>query len=830
LLESRHTVTVRNLEALFKPHSIALIGAAREPRSPGAIAAANLFSGAFDGPVLPVNAGYLAIHGALTWPSVEALPLDPDLAVIARPAAEVPGILAALGRRRTRVAVILSTDADADGVDAGRVLRQRMVEAAAPSGLRLIGPACLGFVAPKARINASYAHTGAAEGDLAFVTQSGTVASAVLDWARSRNVGFSLVASLGDMIDVDFDDLLDYLAHDTATRAILVCAERIGRARRFLSAARAASRLKPLIVLKMGGAAHRSGPPAGPDDGRPAADPEAIYAAAFARAGCLGVADGGDLLAAAETLSRRPKIIGDRLAILTNGRGAGVMALDLLHAHGGRPAALSDETIEALDALLPAGWGRGNPVNVYADAPPDRMRLAFEALVADQGVDAVLVLYTPTALSDSLETARAVATVGKRTGKPLFTAWMDEADRDACRDVFADGRIAFLDQAEDAITAFRDLVAYERNQAMLIQTPPSVPEQFARDRDAAVALMDAALDAGRTVVDGADAARLLAAYGLATLDERPASGAHSVPLRLAIALDPAFGPVLKFGYGGGVPPALAHPAIALPPLNLTLARHLIADSGVPASLDGEDGRPAVDLDELALAIVKVAQMAGELDSLAGLAIDPLYAGTDGVVAGACRVWVERCDLPAAKRLAIKPYPVELEKTIATRGGRDLLLRPIRPEDAPALQAFVRRMSPADIRMRFFSQIRELDDPFAARLTQLDYDREIALIAVDPAQSSTDIWGVVRVYADADRNEAEYAVTVRSDLKGHGLGRRLMEEIIAYCHQRGIGEIWGQVLAANDAMLGLVRLLGFTVGTDPDDRQLMRVRLALRPPS
>jgi len=824
-------VTVRNLEALFKPQSIALIGAAREPCSPGAIAAANLFGGAFDGPVLPVNANHRAVHGVLTWPSVEALPLDPDLAVIARPAADVPDILAALGRRGTRVAVILSTDADDDGVDAGKALRRRMIEAAAPSGLRLIGPACLGFVAPKAGINASYAHTGAAAGDLAFVTQSGTVTSHVLDWARKRDIGFSLVASLGDMIDVDVDELIDYLAHDPATRAILVCAERIGEARRFLSAARAASRLKPLIVLKMGGAAHCSEDPAGLDDGHPAADPEAVYAAAFARAGCLGVADGGDLLAAAQTLSRRPKISGDRLAILTNGRGAGVMALDLLRAHGGRPASLSDDTIEALDALLPAGWGRGNPVNVYADAPPDRMRQAFEALVADHGVDAVLVLYTPTALSDSVQTARAVATVDKKTRKPLFTAWMDEADREACRDVFADGRIAFLDEAEDAITAFRDLVAFERSQAMLKQTPPSVPEQFTRDRDAAVALLDGALDAGRTVVDGADAARLLAAYGLTTLDEKSASVARGVPLRLAIALDPAFGPVIQFGHGG-VPPALARPAIALPPLNLVLAHNLIADSRVPAWLDdARSGGPlGADLDELALAIVKVAQMACELDSLVGLTIDPLTIGAEGVVAGACRVWVERGDVPAAKRLAIKPYPVELEKTFATRGGRELLLRPIRPEDAPALQAFVRRMAPADIRMRFFSQIRELDDQFAARLTQLDYDREIALIAVDPAAPGTDIWGVVRVYADADRNEAEYAVTVRSDLKGHGLGRRLMEEIIAYCGDRGIGEIWGQVLAANDAMLGLARRLGFTVETDPDDRHLMRVRMALRPPS
>lgn len=803
-------MSVRHLRSLFRPKSIALIAAGTASRSIGGVLARNLFAGGFDGPIMPVHAERRAVQGVFAWASVGDLPVAPDLALIAQPAAEVPVLIEALGVRGARAAVVLSTDADRQGREAGAALRREMLAAARPFDLRIVGPACLGVVLPEIGVNASYAQTGAAAGDLAFISQSGTLMSAMLEWARPRGVGFSLLASLGDTIDVDFGDILDHLTFDAETRAVLLCIERIKEAREFISAARAIAQVKPVIVLKVGRLALEMPPPRA--GAPPVADADAVYEAAFRRAGLLSVPFIDDLVAAAQTLASRTRVSGSRLAVVANGRGGALVAMDELRRRGGRPAVLAPETVAALDAVLPAGWGGGNPVNVFADASAERYEQAVAALLADAGSDALLVVNGPTALGDAAEAATAVAAAKRGKDKPVFAVWVGEGARDDSRPTFAAARVADHARPEDAVSAFLHLVAFRRNQEMLMETPPSVPDLFERDAAAARAIIEGALAAGRSVLTDAEAAAVLEAYGL---EQCLAAGA---PLRMAIALDDQFGPVIQCLAAAAPMTTAAAPAtVALPPLNLNLAGHVLADVGIT--------RAAAD-DGAALALVRLSQLACDQAGVTAVTIDP--PGPDAAGGGVCRIWVRPPAGDAEARLAIRPYPVELEKTIHRRDGQALLLRPIRPEDEPALQEFNRRLDPEDVRMRFFSLIRELDHRFAARLTQLDYDRQMAFVAVDPVSAVTDIAGVVRITADPSASHAEYAVIVRSDLKGQGLGRRLMEEIIAYCRQRGIAEVWGQVLAQNRGMLGLVRKLGFTASIDPDDPAVMQVRLALRP--
>ena len=884
-------MSVRNLEFLFRPGSIALFGADSVLRSIGLVLAQNLFRGEFDGPVMPVHARDTAVQGVLAYRSVSDLPLTADLAVIASPPAEIPGLIAELGARGTRAAVVISHDFDTLG-HADATLRQRMLDAAKPRNVRIIGPACLGIAVPAIGLNASYAHTAVKDGDLAFVSQSGSLMTLMLDWAAARGIGFSLLASLGDMADVEFGDMLDYLAMDADTRAVLLCIDHIADSRKFVSAARAAARLKPVIVFdarRLEGA----GAAAVTDTQKPRR-PQ-VYDAAFRRAGMLPVASLADLVAAAGTVGTGIRVSGGRMAILANGRGIADVAGNMVLAEGGRLAELGEATRTELDRALPPTWGRRNPVNLFADATAARYRDALGPLLADTGVDAIVAINTPSAVGDTLAAASAVAERLAGERKPVAAVWLEESTRDETRRVFASRRIPLHESPGQAIEALMQLVRYRRNQDMLMETPASVPELFQRDAERARDIVRRAIADGRDWLSEPEAKQVLAAYCIpvvpaedATTPEHAAEAAarigfpvsirtsgyagtgeiravsagialnlespeaveaaarrlvrkhdeqhpgvpfpgftvrahvrvdHHHELRLGIAVDASFGPVVLFG---DVAQAVQDQAVGLPPLNLNLARRLIAESRVHPLLQGYGGRPAANIDEIAEALVKLSQVAAEIAEIAEVDVNPLLADAQRVVAVAVRIRVIPSDKPADARLAIRPYPSELEKTVRTRDGRALFLRPIRPEDEPAFHEFVRRQTPEDKRLRFFSQVKQLDHRMAARLTQIDYDREMALILLDPLATTAEILGVMRISADADGTRAEYAGAVRSDLKGLGLGRLLLEEIIEYCRQRGIGEIWGEVLAENEPMLRLVRRLGFSVKSDPEDRSVMLV--------
>jgi acetyltransferase len=903
-------VSIRHLDSLFKPKSIALIGASRRPDSLGAVLAANLMSAGFEGPIYPVHPQAREIGDRVAYPGVADLPETPELAVIATPPKTVPGLIAQLAARGTRAAVVITAGFGEGGDEEGQLRRQEMLDAARTNTLRIIGPNCLGVIVPGVGLNASFSHISALPGNLAFVTQSGAMVTAMLDWATPRGVGFSQVVSLGDKSDVDFGDMLDYLAMDVGTRAILLYVESVTHTRKFMSAARAAARSKPVIVIKGGrfaegarAAASHTGALAGSD---------AVYDAVFARAGLLRVFSLEELFDAAETLTTTHSVRGDRLAIATNGGGLGVLATDALIEEGGHLAALTPETLERLNAALPATWSKGNPVDIIGDAPGSRYADTMDILLEDPTADAVLVMNCPTAVASSLEAAEAVvASVEKHKSahfstqtKTVFTAWVGDASAREARKVFAGKRLPAYDTPERAVRGFMHLVRYKRNQVLLSETPSSIVAdgdsgETAYDWAAARVIIAAALAEKRAWLSEPEAKAVLAAYGIPVVEtfqvdspEAAAAAAgritgpvvlkilspdithksdiggvelglnnmievlraatemkarvsrlapsarltgfsvqayckrpHAQELILGAATDAQFGPVLLFGAGGTAVEVLGDKAIGLPPLNSVLARELISETRVFRLLQGYRDRPPADLDALTAALIRLSDLIVDFPEIAEVDINPLLADENGVVALDARMRIRPKDEGerAGDRLAIRPYPRELEQNFALRDGTDIFLRPIRPEDEPLLQQMFDRLSPEDIRLRFFAAITELSHSFAARLTQIDYHREMAFVALKKTEGeSPEIWGVVRISADPDNERAEYAVLVRSDIKGLGLGAELMNRIIDYALSRGLQEIWGDVLDHNRRMLELARELGFEVKHLPGEPGVVRV--------
>jgi acetyltransferase len=875
-------MSVRNLEYLFDPHSVAVIGASERPHSVGATVLRNVLGAPFRGPVYAVNPKYRSLAGRPVYPDVMSLPSTPKLAVICTPPATIPTIISQLGARGTRAAVILSAGLGALD-ESGREIRQAVLEAARPYLLRVLGPNCMGVLAPGIGLNASFAHTDALRGRTAFVSQSGALVTGVLDWAKSRGIGFSRFISLGEGSDVDFGDVLDYLASDRETQAILLYMEDVHHARKFMSAARAAARSKPTVVLKAGrapegarAAASHTGALAGTD---------AVYDTAIRRAGMLRVLSTEDLFGAVETLARARPLEGERLAILTNGGGPGVMATDGLVCAGGTLAPLSPEGMAQLDAVLPSTWSHGNPIDIIGDAPVERYQRALEVLLADPGNDAVLLIHAPTAIVPSADIARALVPQVRNTRRNVIGCWLGgEALAEARRTWSAAGLPTF-DTPEEAVQGFMQIVQYRRNQHLLMQVPPTVPPGEPVQRDQARAIVRNALEAGRAMLSESEARAVLSAYRIPVVQTVAAGGVaeavmaarqigfpvalkiqspdvthksdvggvaldlqtadaveaaavamqrrlaelkpgarlqgwtvqamarrpEAVELIVGASTDPVFGPVILFGQGGIAVEIMADRALALPPLDTVLARDLIGRTRAARLLAGYRNRPAADIEAVIGVLVRVAHMVADLAEIAELDINPLLADSGGVIALDARIKVVRADSAANPfdRLAIRPYPDELEES-AWWAGRWLVMRPIRPEDAPAHIAFFEQLDPEDIRLRMFVRIRELQPAQLARFTQIDYDREMAFIATRlKPEGGPETLGVVRAIADPDNITAEFAVIVRSDLKGKGLGTLLMKKLIAYFRSRGTVELVGEALPDNIGVLNLTKNLGFT---------------------
>jgi acetyltransferase len=887
-------MTIRNLDALLKPKSVALIGASTKAGSVGLITARNLLNGVFAGPVWFVNPKYRQIENHACYPSIAALPAPPELGVIVTPPPSIPEIVRELGEKGTRAAVVITAGVRDD-------LEQAMLEAARPHLLRIQGPNCLGLMLPRIGLNASFSHQPPLAGDLAFLSQSGAIITAIIDWARGRSIGFSHVVSLGDMADADFGDLLDYFAGDARSRAILLYMESVTHAPKFISAARRAARSKPVIVVKAGRSATGShtGALAGADSS---------YEAAFRRAGVLRVRELDDLFSAAEMLARHSRLGGERLAILTNGGGAGVLAADRLSDLGGQLAPLSDATRSALDAVLPSTWSGGNPVDIIGDADPARYGHALEILVGQEDADAILVMNCPTALASSTEVAERVVAVldrHKTSGaatRPVITAWLgDAASRDA-RKLFAAKSIASFATPAEAIDGLMQLVRYSRAQEELMRTPPSLVDDLVLDAAKADFILRAIIAAGRSVLSEVEAKDLVTAYGIPVVPtevagspaeveavaeqciarhgacvvkvlsddishksdvggvrlglERATEARHAAEdmreriarlaptarvkgftvqpmirrpnaheLILGMSVDPTFGPLLMFGAGGTAVEVLRDAAHALPPLDLNLARDLMRQTRVWRLLQGYRDRPAVDVEHIAEILVRLSYLVARHPQIREIDINPLIADDNDVIALDARVKVADAKGDPRVPMAIRPYPSEWLIDAALDGVGLLQIRPIRPEDEPLYRDFFVNVTLDDQRLRFFTIAPDLSHRFLARLTQIDYAREMAFVAV--AKDSGALLGVVRMVADPDYTKAEYAILVRSDLKGRGLGWRLMQHLIAYARAEELEQLHGAVLAGNTTMLQMCRELGFTIEQEPEDNSTRRVALRLK---
>lgn len=892
-------MTIRNFDHLLAPKSVALIGASATPGSIGRIVADNLHKGGFPGPIWLINPKRSEIDGKPCFSSIAALPSAPDLAVIATPPASIPALIAELGERGTRAAVVISA-----GVT--RELRSAMLNAAKPHLLRIQGPNCLGLLVPGIGLDASFCQRMPPAGDLALVSQSGALITAIVDWASGRGIGFSHVVSLGDMADADFGDFLDYLAGDTKSRAILLYIEQVTNAPKFMTAARRASRVKPVIVIKAG--RHAEGARAAMSHTGALAGSDAGYDAAFRRAGLLRVTELEDLFEAAESLARLPRLDGERLAILTNGGGAGVLAADRLADLNGRLATLSPELIASLDGALPPTWSKGNPVDIIGDAPPARYQAALQQLLQSPDADAVLVMNCPTALASSSEIARAiVATRNKlvaagQTVKPMLANWLGDGAASEGRAVLMANHIPTFETPAAAIGGFMQLVRYTRAQDELMRTPPALPRDMASDHAAASAIIRAAVGAGRAMLSDVEAKSLLTAYGIPVVPTRIANKSAAVAevarelladydacvvkilsddithksdvggvklglttpqaaqmaaehmlsaiaqrmptarllgftvqpmisrpraheLLVGMSVDPTFGPMITFGAGGTAVEVLRDTSQALPPLDLVLCRDMIRQTRIARLLDGYRDRPPADLEAIAMTLLRLSALTIAHDEILEIDINPLLADATGAIALDARIRVSLPGSSPRASLAIRPYPAGWTRHVDIEQIGSIELRPIKPEDENLYADLIKRLSPEDLRMRFFTPRPDLSHRLIARLTQIDYARDMAFVAI--SQTDGNLLGVSRLSADPEYERAEFAVIVRSDLKGKGLGWHLMQQLIEYARSEGLSEIFGSVLHENTTMLKFCSDLGFACETDPEDSSLRSVRLILQ---
>lgn len=873
------------LAPLLAPSSVALIGATERAGALGRVMYENLAQGALQA-VYPVNPKHRQVFGARSYAALDQLPERPDLAIIATPARTVPRLIDEAGAAGIRGALVVSSGFAESG-KSGCALQEEALAAARRHRLRFVGPNCLGLIRTDTGLNATFARSPAHRGKLALVSQSGAIFSAILDWAWSAEVGFSSMVSLGGAADLDFGEVLDFLAGDPQTAAILLYIEGVRDARRFMSALRAAARVKPVIALKVGRFA--DGSRAASSHTGALVGSDAIFDAALRRAGTVRVKTYTQLFAAARILAAGRLPQGERLAIITNGGGPGVMAADSAAENGVPLAQLAGATIERLNQALPLQWSHGNPVDLIGDAGVERYAAAAQAVLADPGVDGVLAMYCPVAVTAPEGPARALVEAARTTGKPVLAAWLGDINRNPSRALLEEGGIPDFYTPENAVEAFSFLCAYRRNQAELLQAPAALSGVAAErrfDLPAVIQIRDYALAERRAMLTEIEAKALLAACGipvkvpvLARNEDEAAAAAREIGfpvvlkihspdithksdaggvrldlkshaevaaafdemmkdvrarqpearlegvtvqpmLRLVnsrevlvgVAHDEVFGPVISFGAGGVAVEAMRDAAFALPPLNRMLARQLMKRTRIARLLSSYRDVPAVDEDALTELLLCVSNIVCALPWVKELDLNPVLSHPGGAVVLDARIVIDaaRLEMPARYgHMAIHPYPVELEETVSRRDGTRTRIRPMRPEDSALEQRFFDGLSERSRYLRFQHHLPELSPRMIERFTQLDYDRELALVALDP--SGREFIAVGRYVPLGDGMNAEFALAVADAWQGRGLGSILLERLARCAREAGYDALIGMVLNANRGMLDVAKRLGFEPG-------------------
>jgi acetyltransferase len=873
------------LDAIFHPSSVAVIGATEKPGSVGRTILWNLLSSPFGGTVYPVNPTRPAILGVKAYPSIGAIGEPVDLAVIVTPAGTAPGLVEECGEAGVRGVIIISAgfkEVGAEGVE----LERQVLAAARRYGIRVVGPNCLGVMNPVGAMNATFAAGIATPGRVGFVSQSGALLTAILDWAAHENVGFSSIVSLGSMLDVGWGDVIDYLGDDPNTDSIVIYMETIGDARAFLSSAREVALTKPIIVIKPGrtaqaakAAASHTGSLTGSDD---------VLDAAFRRAGVLRVNSISELFEVSEILAKQPRPAGRRLSIVTNAGGPGVLATDALIGGGGELTELTPETMERLNAVLPAVWSHNNPIDIIGDAPPERYAKALEVAAADPATDGLLVILTPQAMTDPTATARALVKYARIEGKPVLASWMGGADVEEGATILRDAGIPTFAYPDTACVLFNHLWRYAENLRALYETPalPVAPErgEFREEVDRIIADVSAE---GRTLLTEYESKKVLAAYGIPITDtelahtpDEAVAAAEDIgypvvakllsrtvthktdvggvvlnlrspesvreafeTIREAVTAragadafegvtiqpminwsgyelivgsspDPQFGPVLLFGLGGQLVEVFRDRALALPPLNTTLARRLIEHTRIATALRGVRGRKPIDLDVLAALLVRFSELVAEQPRIAEIDINPLLASPERIIALDARVVLHPVSVDDATlpRLAIRPYPHDYARDYVTADGVPFEVRPIRPEDEPALARFHAALSSRTVQARYGTDFALAERTAHERLTRIcfvDYDREIVLVAEAPTRDGTVIAGIARLSRVHASDEKSLTLVVADAWQRRGIGAQLVRSAAAVSRKEGVSRVVAQLSPDNIPMRELLAEHGFT---------------------
>jgi acetyltransferase len=883
------------LNPLFAPKSVAVFGASDRPDSVGQIVFQNMLQSGFKGALYPINSKYAEIQGKRAYAGIAEIGAPVELVVIATPPQTVPGIIEECGIHGVKAAVIITAgfgEAGAEGV----ALERQLLETAQRYSIRLIGPNCLGIMRPSIGLNATFNKGGANIGNIAFISQSGALCTAILDWAQHNDVGFSSVVSMGSSTDVDFGEILDYLVSDPSTHSILMYIEGIRNARSFMSALRAAARIKPVILVKVG--RHAEGSKAAMSHTASLVGADDVFDAAVSRVGVVRVQTITQLFTAAKALSCGFRPVGNRLAIVTNGGGPGVMATDRAADLGLTMATLSDATIEYLNQHLPPNWPHGNPVDIIGDAQADRYQHAVKACLEDDNVDGVLAILTPQAMTKPLESAQAMIELSNTYSKPLLTCWMGDVQVRESRDAFAAAHKPHFRTPEPAVEVFSHLSAYYRNQQLLMQMPGPFSHHIEPDVESARLIIEGAMQEHRKVLSEMESKALLSAFNIPVartmVAHSPAEAlliaqqlgfpvamkvnspdishksdaggvmlnlrnAHEVraayqhiqdnvrinrpnakvdgisiepmiikpngrELMIGVTTDPVFGPVITFGAGGTAVEIMGDRAVALPPLNNFLVRELIRETRIAKMLGAFRNMGPANMAALEDVLLRVSEMVCELPLLKEMDINPLILDEQGALAADARVVVEYRQ-PGADRyahMAIYPYPTHLVSQWQLADGTDITIRPIRPEDADLVKRFVHDLSEESKYFRFMNSVQELTENTLARLTQLDYSREMALLAVTAEKNEEVELGVARYSINPDGETCEFALVIADNMQGKGLGQKLMVSLMEAARLKGLKTIEGEVLGNNHNMLKLMNRMGFVTRVSGDDHGIIKV--------
>lgn len=893
----------RSLKYFFKPKSLVVLGASEKNFSLGGQVIVNMLDAEFGGDIWVVNPKpFDSVHGCPCFSSIQDLPKVPDLAVVCSPATTAAQVVKELGEFGVKAALVLTSS---HGMKATNY-KQGLLEAAQTSGIRVMGPECMGILVPGQRLNASYAPQNIKPGKVAYIGQSGMLGNAIIDWANGRGIGFSHLVSLGDSVDVRLADIIDYINNFTAAQAILLHLESVPDSRHFLTAVREASRNKLVLVIKSGRSTEAQ---SDSDQVTPGIlNRDQVFQAVFERAGMVRVDNSEELFDALETLTRFRTTKGNRLAIISNGLGPSMLAVDRLIHQGGRLAQLSEDTQADLHNWLPSDREKLNPLDLGGGATPELFVEAIQKVSADPNVDGVLVIHAPTRLAPSKVTAQAIIANKKLFRGKLLTSFMGLETAIPARHEFNLAAIPTYISPEKAVQAFMHRNTYHRGQQLLQETPPSLIFETSQEtrKQLSEQLADIAAE-GRDYLTHEETRQLLNAYEIAvapvfypktpegaeamaeefsgakalkinhqqnsypfiyrkhphksftgliqdltspaevkaaaeellekTQERFPDSkihsfvlqpmqrGKHSLQLNLGITRDPVFGPILVFGIGGYKANVLADRRIALPPINMNLAKELILSSHAGQLLLEHSSQPEEDLTKLSGVLVKLSQLCSDQPLIKGLEINPLLINSEELLA----IDIQ-CSLGEPAYHAIAPYPDDLRRLVTLKDGREIEVRPIRGEDSTNLLNFHSQLSEESIRFRYFHNKTGLTKSDLSHLTQINYDRQMAFIAEETHEDgSKEILGVSRIWTDPDNIRTEFSVIIRDDLQGLGLGSLLMNTIIAYAKGVGTLEMIGKIMVDNHPMRGLMKHLGFK-STYNLDEQVIDSVLTLNEPT